>query len=125
MSSQTTAGVRWVDAVGLDELWEGEILDVDAADEPVLLAHLPGGEVKAYQGLCPHQEVLLADGHWDEDSGILECRGHNWQFDLRAGLGTNPAGCPLYAYPVEVTGDRVMVGIPQDGLRHYNRCPGA
>jgi hypothetical protein len=27
----------------------------------------------------------------------------------------------LYTYPVEVTGDRIRVGIPQDGLRHYNR----
>jgi toluene monooxygenase system ferredoxin subunit len=124
MSSQTAARVQWVDVTGLDELWEGEILDVEVAGEQVLLVHLPGGEIRAYQGLCPHQEVLLADGHWEEDSGVLECRGHSWQFDLRADLGINPAGCQLYAYPVEIIDERVMVGIPQDGLRHYNRFAG-
>jgi toluene monooxygenase system ferredoxin subunit len=124
VSTGTDAAVRWVDAVDLGELWEGDILDVQVADEPVLLVHLPGGEVRAYQGMCPHQEMPLADGDFDEDSGVLVCMGHLWEFDLRAGVGINPAGCRLYAYPVEVTGDRVRVGIPQDGLRHHNRCPG-
>jgi toluene monooxygenase system ferredoxin subunit len=125
VSTKASTDIRWVDAIGLDELWEGEILDTEAAGEPVLLVHLPGGEFRAYQGLCPHQEVLLADGQWDEDSGTLECRGHSWQFDLRSGAGINPAGCRLYCYPVDVVGDRVLIGVPQDGLRHYNRNPGA
>ncbi len=56
---------------------------------------------------------------------MLVCMGHLWEFDLRAGVGVNPARCRLYAYPVEVADDRVMVGIPQDGLRHYNRGQGS
>ncbi len=116
---------RWVDAADLGELWEGDVLDVEVAGEHVLLVRLLGGEVRAYQGLCPHQEMLLADGDFDADSGVLVCMGHLWEFDLRAGVGINPAGCRLYTYPVEVTADRVRVGIPQDGLRHYNRGQGA
>jgi toluene monooxygenase system ferredoxin subunit len=114
--------VRWVDALPLRELWEGDIADVDCAGEPVLLVHLVGGTVKAYQGLCPHQEVLLADGKWDEDTGVLLCGGHSWEFDLASGAGINPAGCRLYEYPVRVAGDQVEIGIPQDGRTHYNRA---
>lgn len=117
--------IRWVAASTLDELWEGELLDVELDGEQVLLAHLLGGELRAYQGVCPHQEVLLADGCWDEETAVLVCAGHHWEFDLRGGTGINPAGCRLYAYPVRADGDAVLVGIPQDGGRHYNRCPGA
>ncbi len=81
---------RWVDAADLGELWEGDVLDVEVAGEHVLLVRLLGGEVRAYQGLCPHQEMLLADGDFDADSGVLVCMGHLWEFDLRAGAGINP-----------------------------------
>jgi toluene monooxygenase system ferredoxin subunit len=125
VSTGTTAAVRWVDAAGPGELWEGDVIDVEVAGEHVLLVRLLGGEVRAYQGLCPHQEMLLADGDFDADSGVLVCMGHLWEFDLRGGAGINPAGCRLYSYPVEVAGDRIRVGIPQDGLRHYHRGPGS
>jgi toluene monooxygenase system ferredoxin subunit len=125
VSTGTEAGVRWVDALDVGELWEGDVLDVEVDGEHVLLVRLLDGELRAYQGLCPHQEMLLADGDFDAESGALVCMGHLWEFDLRAGAGINPGGCRLYAYPVEITGDRIKVGIPQDGLRHYNRGPGS
>ncbi len=113
--------IRWFDAVEVDDLWEGDILDLEVGGEQVLLVHLSGGEIKAFQGVCPHQEILLANGKWDEDSGVLVCGGHNWEFDLRTGTGINPAGCRLYEYPVQVSGDKIQVGIPQDGKSHYIR----
>jgi toluene monooxygenase system ferredoxin subunit len=118
----TSPEVKWIDVTTFGELWEGDVLDVEAAGERVLLVHLPGGGLRAYQGFCPHQEVLLADGDWDPDDGVLVCRGHLWELDLRAGIGLNPSGCRLYAYPVEADGDTVRVGVPQDGERHHNRC---
>jgi toluene monooxygenase system ferredoxin subunit len=113
--------VTWHEAASLDELWEGEVLGVEVAGDQVLLAHLPGGEVLAYQGLCPHQEVLLGDGLFDEDTGRLVCGGHSWEFDLRRGESTNPQGCVLFRYQVQVRDDAVHVAIPQDGERHYHR----
>lgn len=114
--------VLWVRASSLDELWEGEILDVELDGEQVLLVHLPGGELRAYQGTCPHQEILLADGEWEPEQALLMCSGHNWEFDLRHGAGVNPAGCRLYTYPVRADGDTVLVGVPQDGRRHHLRA---
>ena len=113
--------VRWVNAASTDELWEGDLLDVELDGEQVLLVHLLDGPVKAFQGMCPHQEILLADGKWDPDRGRLLCGGHAWEFDLSNGAGVNPAGCQLYEFPVRVVSDEILVGLPQDGERHHNR----
>ncbi|MGD9526561.1 Rieske 2Fe-2S domain-containing protein [Pseudonocardia sp.] len=120
MSGGRTATVRWVPAAGLDDLWEGDLLEVAAGGERVLLAHLPGGELRAYQARCPHQEFSLADG--DLDGTVLTCAAHLWEFDLHTGEGVNPPGCALYRFPVRRDGDRVEVGIPEDGVRHHHRC---
>lgn len=117
--------VRWFDVVEAAELWEGELADFGVEGEEVILAHLIGGEIKAFQGMCPHQEITLADGEWDADTCELTCAGHSWQFDLRNGKGINPGGCQLYSYPVRVVDAKIQVGIPQDGQQHYNRFTGA
>lgn len=116
-----TADILWVTAATTDDLWEGDILDVEVEGEQVLLVHVMDGPVKAFQGMCPHQEVLLGDGSWDVDTNRLLCPGHKWEFDLTTGAGTNPLGCQLYEYPVKVDGDDIVLGIPQDGTRHHNR----
>ena len=113
--------VRWVKAADADELWEGDILDVEVEGEQVLLVSMLDGPLKAYQGMCPHQEVLLVDGDWNGDTNRLQCPGHKWEFDMTTGAGTNPEGCQLYEYFVKVEGDDIILGIPQDGTRHHNR----
>jgi len=116
-----TVDVRWVKAADADDLWEGDILDVEVEGEQVLLVHAFDTPVKAFQGMCPHQEILLADGKFDPDTNRLMCPGHNWEFDLADGSGVNPQGCQLYEFAVKVEDDEIVVGIPQDGARHHNR----
>ena len=116
-----TVDIRWVKAADADDLWEGDILDVEVEGEQVLLVHAFDTPVKAFQGMCPHQEILLADGKFDPDTNRLMCPGHNWEFDLADGSGVNPQGCQLYEFAVKVEDDEIVVGIPQDGARHHNR----
>jgi len=115
------APLKWVEVPEAQDLWEGDLVDAEVDGEQVLIVHHLDGSFAAYQGLCPHQEVLLADGKWEEESATLECSGHAWQFDMRSGEGINPAGCRLYQFPLEVIEGIVRIGIPQDGLVHYNR----
>lgn len=116
--------LRWIDVADVADVWEGELVDFDVDGEEVVIAHLDGGELKAFQGTCPHQEIPLADGDWDVDASTLTCGGHAWQFDLRTGKGINPTGCQLFEFPLRVTGEKIQIGIPQDGQRHYNRFAG-
>lgn len=117
--------VRWVDVVEVAELWEGDLVDFDVEGENIMIAHLDGGEIRAFQGMCPHQEISLATGDFNPDTCELVCGGHAWKFDLRSGKGTNPVGSELYSFPVRVAGEKIQVGIPQDGERHYCRFTAA
>ncbi|MBT2233888.1 Rieske 2Fe-2S domain-containing protein [Nonomuraea sp. NEAU-A123] len=114
--------LSWTSVGTLDELWEGDIAEVTVGEDQVLLAHLPGGELRAYQGMCPHSEFPLAEGEFDGE--VLTCSGHGWEFDLTTGRGNNPDTCRLYAFPVRLDGERIYVAVPADGRRHHNRCRG-
>lgn len=114
--------IKWVKATTLDDLWEGDFVDAEIEGEEVIIIHLPGGALRAFQGMCPHQEILLADGHVDFETGTLTCSAHEWEFDMEDGRGKNPTGCRLFRYEVKLDGEDVLVGVPTDGtlrrLRH-------
>jgi toluene monooxygenase system ferredoxin subunit len=94
----------------LDDVWEGEMGGFVAGDgTAVLLVVFAGGEVKAFQGHCPHQQIELAGGTLEGD--VLTCRAHLWQFDVTTGAGVNPANCQLTQYPTKVEGDDVFVDV--------------
>ncbi len=106
-----TEQVRWIDVLPLGELWEGDLAGFDLEGEQLLVVHHLDGSVRAFQGMCPHQEVLLEDGDWNEESGVLVCSGHRWEFDLFTGDGINPDDCRLKEYPVRIDQDRILVGL--------------
>lgn len=112
--------IRWFPVTNLDELWEGEMLDVDVEGEEVVLIHLAGGQIVAYQGVCPHQEIPLIDG--ELKNGTLICRAHHWEFDAATGSGVNPKNCHLYRYEVKVENNQIYVGFPEGEESRYNHC---
>jgi toluene monooxygenase system ferredoxin subunit len=117
-----SSAVFWVEVASLDQLWEGDLLEVTAERDSVLLVHLPGGVFRAYQARCPHQGYPLTLGELEGE--VLTCSAHHWQFDLVTGDGLNPSNCRLYNYPIHHEDNRISVGIPQDGQPHYHRCRG-
>lgn len=106
---ENAATLEWVAVATLDDLWEGEITDVQVGDEHILLAHLEGGAIRAYQGYCPHQRTPLADGK--VDGYMLACAAHLWQFNLCTGEGVNPKGCRLYRYETRVEDGTIFVRV--------------
>lgn len=113
--------IQWFIVADSEDVWEGEIFDVEVGGQLILVAHLLGGDLRAYQGLCPHQEIPMAAGVFDPETSRLTCAGHAWVFDLRTGDGVNPTGCQLFSYPVRVAHGTIQVGIPRGSHRHYNR----
>ncbi|MGV0850538.1 Rieske 2Fe-2S domain-containing protein [Mycolicibacterium phlei] len=101
----------WIPVATLDDLWEGEVIEVAVEDRPILLAHLPGGEVRAYDGLCPHAGFPLVDG--EVTDGVLTCPAHSWEFDLESGAGVNPSTCTLNRHQVRLDGDRIAISLSQ------------
>ena len=101
--------LEWIAVATLDDLWEGEMTDVQVGDELILLVHLNGGDVRAYQGYCPHQKTALADGKLD--GHILTCAAHLWQFNIFTGEGVNPKERQLYRYQAKIQDGTIFVGI--------------
>ncbi len=95
----------------LDDVWEGEMDVFEVAGQEVLLVHVEGGGMRAYDPVCPHQDFPLIDGDLDERC-ILTCSAHLWQFSADSGEGVNPEGVSLKAYPVKVENDAVFVVFP-------------
>jgi toluene monooxygenase system ferredoxin subunit len=107
--------VTWRSALAANELWEGDVTPVEVAGRQLMLVRLPGGEIRAYQGRCPHQGAALADGAGAFDGRTLTCAAHGWQFDLATGRGVNPAGCALDRFAVTVRDDQIFIFVePKD-----------
>lgn len=91
----------------LDDVWEGEMESFTVDGQEILLVCAEGGSIKAFQGICPHQDIPLVEGKFDGEKVI--CRAHLWQFDAVTGKGINPSDCALAEYPVKVDGDDILV----------------
>ncbi len=91
----------------LDDIWEGEMEPFTVDGHDIILVCAEGGGIKAFQGICPHQDIALAEGKFDGKK--LICRAHLWQFDASSGKGINPDDCALAEYPIKVDGDDIYV----------------
>jgi toluene monooxygenase system ferredoxin subunit len=96
----------------LDELWPGEKVGLTVHGKRVLVANIDG-QVVAYENRCPHLGLPLSEGSLD--GSRLICGGHQWEYDLGAGLGINPASARLIPVPVLVERDVILVDV--DGLK--------
>jgi toluene monooxygenase system ferredoxin subunit len=105
MSALATPGFTALCAA--EEVWIGEMLEARVGPHRVLLLNVEG-ELHAYEGVCPHQGVPLAEG--DFDGRTLVCRAHLWEFDAASGRSLNPAGQCLRRFPVKVVDGQVLVG---------------
>ena len=100
----------------VEDVWEGEMDAFEVTDgREVLVACLDGGDWRAFQAICPHQETALVEGTLEGTT--LTCRAHLWQFDLVTGRGVNPSDSRLADYPVEVDGEDVLVDVA--GIEPY------
>lgn len=111
--------LEWIAVASLDDLWEGEMTDVQVGDEHVLLVRLTGDDIRAYQGQCPHQKSLLADG--ELEGNTLTCPAHMWQFNLSTGKGVNPEGCHLNRHESKVEDSTIFVGMVRAKSRRYGQ----
>jgi nitrite reductase/ring-hydroxylating ferredoxin subunit len=70
------------------------------------------GEIHAMENRCPHQGDPLSEGVLE--GGIVTCRAHLWQFDVRTGFRPEDAdGFPIPCFAVRVADGCVEVDLEQ------------
>lgn len=95
---------------GRGDVAPGAMAEFTAGDGTrVLVIRQSNGDWNAFQALCPHAAVPLATGTFE--AGIVTCREHWWQFDGASGEGTNPTGCHLARYPLQLLAEDVYVDV--------------
>jgi nitrite reductase/ring-hydroxylating ferredoxin subunit len=75
-----------------------------------VMAALVDGELVAMPGVCPHQDVSLAD-YGVLHGATLTCRVHGFEFDVRTGRCEHDPRLYLRRYPVTLIGDEVWVDL--------------
>lgn len=99
-------------AAQLAELDNAHPLAVEVDGVDVVLV-LQGDEVYALRDECSHAAVRLSEG--DVEGETIECSLHGAAFDLRSGAAlTLPATSPVATYPVQISGDEVLVDVSSE-----------
>ena len=71
-----------------------------------------GGELRAIEDRCSHDDGPLAEGPFDADACTVECPRHGSLFDLNTGRPrTLPAYLPVDTFPVRVEDGTVKLEV--------------
>jgi 3-phenylpropionate/trans-cinnamate dioxygenase ferredoxin component len=71
-----------------------------------------GGELRAIEDRCSHDDGPLCEGTWDVEACIVTCPRHGARFDLRSGRPlTLPAHLPVRTFEVRVVDGMVVVDV--------------
>jgi len=101
---------EFVDIGAVDEMPNGERLFLEIDEFPIVVFNI-AGQFFAIGDVCSHDNGPLGEGDLDGE-GVI-CPRHGARFDLRTGkVLALPAVEDIPAYPVQVVGSRIQVGIP-------------
>jgi toluene monooxygenase system ferredoxin subunit len=93
----------------IDDLFQGESAAFVSEGRPVLLVWPYKGELKAFQGVCPHQDISLEGALLQGDT--LTCQVHRWAFDMKTGQGKAPHFFCLERYALRIEAGAVQVDV--------------
>ena len=71
-----------------------------------------GGELRAIEDRCSHDDGPLAEGAFDSEALTVECPRHGSLFDLTSGRPkTLPAFQPVQTFPVAIEDDTITLEV--------------
>ncbi|MGK2914335.1 MAG: cytochrome P450 [Porticoccaceae bacterium] len=102
----TAVEADWIALAKVGDIGAGGLLGASAEGvELVLVKH--EGEIRAFDGRCPHLGTLLAEGELSH--GSIICRSHQWQFDARSGQKKGDRETCLRGFPVVVKDGVILI----------------
>jgi nitrite reductase (NADH) small subunit len=103
--------LRWVDAVGYEELAVNTGKTIRYQETEVALFRFGSGKVNAIQNRCPHKDGVLAEGIVCDEH--VFCPMHDRKIHVPSGLVQKPdTGC-VRTYATKVENGRIYIGFPK------------
>ena len=100
---------KWVKLCGLSEApGPGSVSEIVMDGVAVCLANV-GGELSALDNVCPHRQGPLGQG-WLEGDCVV-CPWHSWMFHVKTGVAEYPTNEHVAVFPLEVTGEDILIEI--------------
>lgn len=101
---------NWIRACSAHDIDNEDVIRFDHGGHSYAIYRSPEDEYFCTDGYCTHEKIHLADGLVMDH--IIECPGHNGQFDYRNGAPRRSPVCEaLRTYPVRLDGDDVLIDI--------------
>jgi nitrite reductase/ring-hydroxylating ferredoxin subunit len=101
--------MRTVRVGSLAQLPPGEVMEALIDDQPYAICNY-AGEIHALGGVCPHSGGPLGQGAMTKQ--FLHCPWHGWAFDCRTGAFDYNGRMSVPKYPVQISGDEILIEIP-------------
>ncbi len=101
---------NWIEACAADAVDAEDVIPFLWEGKTYAIYRSPSSDYFATDGLCTHEQVLLADGL--VMGNIIECPKHNGRFDYRTGEGKGAPVCVnLVTYAVQVSNGTVYIDL--------------
>ena len=101
---------NWVRACACDDVETEDLIRFDHDTGSYAIYRSPDDEFYCTDGHCTHEQVHLSNGLVMDN--IIECPGHNGQFDYRTGEAMRSPVCvALKTYEVEVRSGDVYINV--------------
>jgi 3-phenylpropionate/trans-cinnamate dioxygenase ferredoxin component len=100
-----------IDICPIEELPPGAMRLVEWEDLEIAVVNC-GGDVRAIEDRCSHDNGNLVEGELDEESCTIECPRHGSVFDIRTGKPLNlPAYVPVDTFAVSVEDGLIKIEV--------------
>jgi nitrite reductase (NADH) small subunit len=101
--------MAFVKVGSLQALPPGSVMEAEVGEGTYAICNV-GGELSAFDGICPHAGGPLGQGNVDGDK--LICPWHAWEYDCRTGVNDYDESVKLAKFPVKVEGDDILIDVP-------------
>src|SRR5271155_4889709 len=96
----------FVKAASVEAVPPDTVIEADINGTSYAICNI-GGQIRAYEGICPHAGGPLGQGNID--SGNLICPWHAWEYDALTGVNTFDDSCKLAPFPVKLEGGDILI----------------
>jgi nitrite reductase (NADH) small subunit len=87
----------------------GQVMEAEVNGNTYAVCNV-GGELRAFDGVCPHAGGPLGQGNIED--GRLICPWHAWEYDCRTGVNDYDESVKLAAFPVKIEAGDILIDVP-------------